>query len=167
MADEARLARQLPLQCRDNGRDDVADVHEGERRLRITDERDDPLPCQVEHRQHRAIAGTVHGARPQDRPREPVTSAGDVDNDLLTASLALPVRRERRERIILTWSSISRRAPAGSRISMSESSSLCTSMMRRITGRVSVGFCRGHETCCNEMSCTTSTRLCEASATAM
>ena len=35
-----------------------------------------------------------------------------------------------------------------------------------MTFGVSVGLRRGHETCCSEMSCTTSTRLCEASATA-
>ena len=38
--------------------------------------------------------------------------------------------------------------------------------MRCATFGVSVGLRRGQETCCSEMSCTTSTRLCEASATA-
>ena len=38
--------------------------------------------------------------------------------------------------------------------------------MRRATLGVSVGLRRGQDTCCSEMSCTTSTRLCEASATA-
>src|SRR5262249_8528242 len=72
----------------------------------------------------------------------------------------------RRARIIFTWSSISRRAPAASRISISAVSSLCTSRIRRATRGVRVGLRAGHETCCSEMSCTTSTRLCDASATA-
>ena len=38
--------------------------------------------------------------------------------------------------------------------------------MRRATVGVSVGLCAGHDTCCSEMSCTTRTRLWEASATA-
>ena len=72
----------------------------------------------------------------------------------------------RRARIIFTWSSISRRAPAASRISISAASSRCTSSTRRATCGVSVRFSVGHETCCSERSCVTSTRLCEASATA-
>ena len=38
--------------------------------------------------------------------------------------------------------------------------------MRRATLGVSVGFRAGHDTCCSEISCTTRTRLCDASATA-
>ena len=78
----------------------------------------------------------------------------------------LGVFATRRAPIILTWSSINRRAPAGSRISISFRSSLCTSRMRCATAGVSVEFRAGHDTCCSEMSCTTSTRLREASATA-
>src|SRR5687767_11392658 len=37
---------------------------------------------------------------------------------------------------------------------------------RRATCGVGVLFSEGHETCCSEISCVTSTRLCEASATA-
>src|SRR5436190_4932112 len=72
----------------------------------------------------------------------------------------------RRAPIILTWSSINRRAPAASRISISDANSLWASRMRRATVGVRVGFCAGQETCCSEINCTTRTRLCEASATA-
>src|SRR5262249_49654819 len=71
----------------------------------------------------------------------------------------------RRAAIIFTCSSISRRAPAPSRISISDANSLWALRTRRATAGVRVGLCAGHDTCCSEMSCTTSTRLCDASAT--
>src|SRR4249919_3705257 len=58
----------------------------------------------------------------------------------------------RRAAIIFTWSSINRRAPDASRISMREASSLWASRMRRATLAVSVGFRAGHDTCCSEIS---------------
>src|SRR5262249_27814492 len=78
----------------------------------------------------------------------------------------LPCSATRRVRIILTCSSIRRRAPAASRISISPASSRCTSRMRRATAGVRVRLCAGQATCSSETSCTTSTRLCDAAATA-
>src|SRR5215831_3401742 len=72
----------------------------------------------------------------------------------------------RRAAIIFTCSSINCRAPAASRASMSDANSLCVVSTCCATVGVSVGLCAGQETCCSEMSCTTSTRLCDASATA-
>src|SRR5262249_18584631 len=89
----------------------------------------------------------------------------DQQQFCMTFGLA-PCSATRRARIIFTWSSIRRRAPAASRISIRAASSLCSSRMRRATFGVSVGFCAGHDTCWSEMNCTTSTRLCDASATA-
>ena len=54
----------------------------------------------------------------------------------------------------------------GARIASSDANSLWASRTRRATLGVSVGLCAGQETCCSEMSCTTKTRLWEASATA-
>src|SRR5262249_59073669 len=70
----------------------------------------------------------------------------------------------RRAAIIFTCSSISRRAPAPSRISISDAHSLWASRTRRATAGVGVGLCAGHDTCCSEINCTISTRLCDASA---
>src|SRR5690606_31575770 len=121
------------------------------------------LDDEFRHSSSPRLSGETLRARPHEhclwtpRPRQ--------QQSLLTPPPAL-LSPTRRERTIPTCSSISRRAPAPSRIWMSPASGRCTSRIRRATAGVSVRLRAGQATCASDTSGTVSTRLCEASATA-
>ena len=96
MAHEDRFPIDVRIDRGFDGADDVGHVDAGVRGGRAANQRQEAAARESEQRQHRAIAGAINDAGPQDDPVQTV----EPRDRTLRLELAAAVRRERRRRVV-------------------------------------------------------------------